>query len=59
MRLPLGDYFLRVGEAWTVSGDITTDLPHLAWSNAVVTTVETNVIEGTQSITLLLIPNPA
>ena len=59
LRLRLNDYRIVVGNRHTITGDITTDLPHLAWSNAVATSVETNVTEGTQTVRFMLIPNPA
>ena len=59
VRLRLSDYHIKVGNRHTIGGQITTDLPQLAWANAVATSVETNVIEGTQTVRFMLIPNPA
>lgn len=59
LRTRLTDYQFVVGNRHTLTGTITTDIPHLAWGNAIVTSVETNVIEGTQTVKFTLIPIPS
>ena len=48
-----------IGTRHAITGDITTDVPHLAWGNAVITEVVTNITDGTQALTFTLIPDPA
>ena len=58
IRTRLIDYRLSVGDRMTISGQVTSDVPHLAWSNAVITSVETDVTAGTQTVIFMLIPTP-
>jgi hypothetical protein len=58
IRTRLIDYRLSVGDRMTISGQVTSDVPHLAWSNAVITSVETDVTAGTQTAIFMLIPTP-
>lgn len=58
IRTRLVDYRLFVGDRMTITGQVTSDVPHLAWSNAVITSVETDVTAGTQTIKFMLIPTP-
>lgn len=58
IRTRLTDYRLFVGDRMTITGQVTSDVPHLAWANAVITSVETNIMEGTQTVKFMLIPNP-
>jgi hypothetical protein len=58
IRTRLMDYRMSVGDRMTISGQVTSDVPHLAWSNAVITSVETDVTAGTQTVIFMLIPTP-
>jgi hypothetical protein len=58
IRTRLMDYRMFVGDRMTISGQVTSDVPHLAWSNAVITSVETDVTAGTQTVIFMLIPTP-
>lgn len=58
LRFKITDGIRRVGRRYAITGGITTDIPHLAWGNAVATEVKTNVKDGSQTITFTLVPNP-
>ena len=58
IRTRLIDYRLFVGDRMTITGQVTSDVPHLAWANAVITSVETDVTAGTQTVKFMLIPTP-
>ena len=59
MRLPMAYRMIQLGLTYPITGQITSDIPHLSWDRAVPLSVTTNIMDGTQTVKFMLIPNPS
>lgn len=58
LRLPMAYRIMQLGLTYPITGQITSDIPHLAWSRAVPVSIASNPMDNTQTVKFMLIPLP-